>query len=272
MRFRLSLKRKDENTIIPINYQYPLSSAIYKILSKGDGEYSQFLHERGYGKGHKLFTFSDLKIRYRRTADRMYILDDIIELSVCFHLPEASQTFIEGLFRSETIVIADKISRGEFYVQSIISEKSPLNNVSDSHELIQITVRPESALVIGTKIDNGNYNFRSPDEEEFITSLIYSWREKIKSAYNNTEASEAMLLAHVEFYKEPYRSRLIHIKDGTNQKTTIKGYLNFKLKLTAEKRYIDLALNAGLGLYSAQGMGCMGVIKTKFNSKNYYTN
>lgn len=28
---------------IPINYQYPLSAAIYKILAKGDGEYAQFL-------------------------------------------------------------------------------------------------------------------------------------------------------------------------------------------------------------------------------------
>lgn len=261
MRFRLLLNRSIRNAVIPINYQYPLSSAIYKILSKGDEEYARFLHQVGYGKGHKFFTFSDLNMKYKRTGDRMYILDDNIKLVVCFHLPEASQTFIEGLFKSETIVIADKKSRGEFYVHSIISEKSPLSEIENDKEIIQITVRPESALVIGLKGENGIYNFRAPDDIGFIQNLTYSWREKIKGAYGVTAASEAILIAQVEFYQNSYRSRLVHIKDGTQEKTAIKGYTNFMLILTAEKRFIELVLNAGLGLYSAQGMGCVRAIK-----------
>lgn len=61
MIFQLILNKNKSNAVIPINYQYPLSAAIYKILQKGDSEYAQFLHEEGYGKGYKFFTFSDLK-------------------------------------------------------------------------------------------------------------------------------------------------------------------------------------------------------------------
>lgn len=67
MRFKLILKAIDYKvSLLPINYQYPLSSAIYRILSKGDREYARFLHEEGYGKGYKFFTFSDLKLKFKR--------------------------------------------------------------------------------------------------------------------------------------------------------------------------------------------------------------
>lgn len=271
MIFNISLHSITEGATIPINYQYPLSSAIYNILSKGDAEYSQFLHEKGYGKGYKFFTFSDLKFRYKRVGDRMLILDDSVSLKVCFHLPEASQKFVEGLFRSETIVIADKKSRAEFVMQSIIAETNPLNDITDSKEIIQVVVRAESPIVAGSKKEDGKYDFKSPDDSEFVTCLIYSWREKISAAYDYDTGLNAILIVEVEFYNNPYRSRLVHIKDGTTASTQIRGYLNFKLKLTAEKRFVELILNAGLGLYSAQGMGCVGVVEVEEKKRNNET-
>ena len=44
MRFKITLQ-SISGSQIPINYQYPLSSAIYKILAKGYASYAQFLHE-----------------------------------------------------------------------------------------------------------------------------------------------------------------------------------------------------------------------------------
>ncbi|MDD3357158.1 MAG: CRISPR-associated endoribonuclease Cas6, partial [Dysgonamonadaceae bacterium] len=102
MKFKLNLILKDDSSkIIPINYQYPLSAAIYKILDKGDAAYASFLHEKGYGKGYKLFTFSDLKGKFRVRGDRMELMNNQIELLVNFHLPEASRKFIEGLFKTQ---------------------------------------------------------------------------------------------------------------------------------------------------------------------------
>lgn len=50
-----------------------------------------------------------------------------------------------------------------------------------------------------------------------------------------------------------------------NHKETLdkSGYNFFKLRLTAEKRFIEWALNAGLGMYSAQGMESLDVVEEK---------
>ena len=165
----------------------------------------------------------------------MHILDDKVFFKVCFHLPEASRTFIEGLFKSEEIVIADKKSKAGFTVQSITAETPPLSFIENEKEIMQIKVRPESAIVAGQKKEDGKYDFLAPDEEGYLESLIYSWREKIKAAYDEPTARKAPLVAETEFYDNPYRSRLIHIKDGTAAHTKIKGFENFKLKLTAER-------------------------------------
>src|SRR5690554_1259433 len=203
---------------IPINYQYPLSAAIYKILAKGDSEYAKFLHEKGYGKGFKLFTFSDLKGSFKVRGDRMRLLENVISFQVHFHLPEASRTFIEGLFRSEEIIIADRKSKAQFSVQSIIAQDNPLKDVPPN-EIISVITKPISPVVIGEKQDTGHYTFLDPDDEVFITHLISSWRSKIAANYNDDIAEEAVLLAEVEKYKNPWRSRLITIKADTKEET-----------------------------------------------------
>lgn len=260
MRFQLNLYNiNDEKHEIPLNYQYPLSAAIYRILSKGDAAYADFLHEEGYGKGYKFFTFSDLDLKFKRREDRMQLLSPNIELKVCFHIPEASRTFVEGLFKSEEIVIADKKSRARFVVQSVLSKPQPLKGYAEN-EIVSIIAKPLSPIVSGEKQENGNYEFLEPNNPRFIDSLFYSWRNKIAAAYDEETAKQAILLAEVETYKNPWRSRLITIKADTQAETKIRGFINFKLKLTAEKRFLDLVLNAGMGLYSAQGMGCLGVV------------
>ena len=49
MRFKLILEvnRKAFGNILPINYQYEQSAAIYKILSRADKDYSTWLHNNG---------------------------------------------------------------------------------------------------------------------------------------------------------------------------------------------------------------------------------
>lgn len=258
MRFNIKLKlHSDSQNLLPINYQYPLSAAIYKILDKGDAEYAKFLHEEGYGKGYKFFTFSDLKLKFKLNGDRMVILDSAVEFVVCFHLPEASKTFVEGLFRSQEIVIADKKSRATFYIESIVSMQNPLKNIED-RALVKIATKPISMVVTGSKNEKGNYDFRMPDEAEFVVNLIYGWRNKIREAFDDEAAENAILMIEVEFFKRPYRSRLAHIKSGL---TKIRGSVNYKLHLTAEKRFLDLILNSGIGLYTAQGMGCLEVVE-----------
>ena len=258
MRFQIRLEAKNGlGRDIPINYQYPLSAAIYKILQSGDAEYAKFLHEKGYGKGYKFFTFSDLKLKFKRDGDRMRLLDPAVEFTVCFHLPEASRTFVEGLFKSKEIVIADKKSGVAFNVQSIVAVRNPLQE-TEEREIVKIATKPVSMIVTGPKNEKGNYDYKMPDEPEFIPGLIYGWRNKIHEAFDDETVQKAILMIEVDFYEKPYRSRLAHIKGGL---TKVRGSINYKLHLTAERRFLDLILNSGIGIYTAQGMGCLEVIE-----------
>jgi len=108
MRFSLILCCGQSPAILPINYQYPLSAVIYKIISKGDASYANFLHELGYGKGFKLFTFSQLQVPFVIEGDRMQLKNTDANLQIAFHLPQAMESFVKGLFQSERIDITDK--------------------------------------------------------------------------------------------------------------------------------------------------------------------
>lgn len=94
MKFRLTLSPSELPALLPFNYQYPLSSAIYKTIQHADETYAAFLHNRGYAEGYKnfkLFTFSDLRTPFRMLGDRMQLLKDPAELLL--YVPEAAENF-----------------------------------------------------------------------------------------------------------------------------------------------------------------------------------
>lgn len=259
MRFRVVLEAYGGSKILPINYQYPLSSAIYRIINKSDQQYAHFLHSQGYGKGYKFFCFSDIYCPFRIDGDRLHLKENEIEFEVGFQLPEAMRSFVQGLFASETIDIADRKSKQSFKVKSVESISNPLECHKDV-EFVDIEVSPISPLVVGLKNENWHYDYLSPDNSRFIELFIYNWREKIKTFFGEGIATTALLMVKVAFFRMPCRSRLITIKMDTPQETKVRGFVNFKLQIQAERRFIDLLLNVGGGLYNSQGMGCLEIL------------
>ncbi len=63
MRIKIEFKLSGKRQVLPMNYQYPVSAWIYKVLARGDNQFSEFLHEQGFcmenQKTFKLFTFSN---------------------------------------------------------------------------------------------------------------------------------------------------------------------------------------------------------------------
>src|SRR5581483_7271554 len=124
MQLNLHLTSNHASSILPINYQYPLSAAIYKIIARADNEYASFLHDKGYAqkdslKSFKLFSFSDLRMPFTIKGDRLQLLTREAKLQVSFHLPKAAETFIKGLFMNQQIEIADKRSKAVFTVAQV---------------------------------------------------------------------------------------------------------------------------------------------------------
>lgn len=261
--FKITLERFGEKKVLPINYQYPLSSAIYKVISGADEEYASFLHKKGYGKGYKFFTFSDLNAKFKIRKDRMILWQPEVSFFIAFHLPEASKHFIKGLFQSKQIEIADKKTGVTFRVKNIEAIQNPFDKKKDN-DLLDVTFEPLSPIVCGVKNEKGNYSFLSPEDEQFLESFLYNWRQKIAANYDGNTAEKALLIAEPKFHEnQKPKSRLVTIKDDTPAETKIRGFLNFYLDIQAEKRFIDILQSCGAGLYNAQGMGFVQPIKTK---------
>lgn len=256
MRFKLWLRSTESTSVIPINYSYPLSAAIYKILSRADVQYTSFLHEKGYGKGFKLFSFSQLSCTFRVAGDRMVIIQPDLSFVITFHLPKAAEIFVRGLFESVSLDIADKRSKAIFQVQRVESISDSMQQYGE-HEIVQIGMKPISPIVVGIPDEKGIYDFLSPDHAHFSRALIHNWRSKIAVCQDEATARDAILIIQAIKRPSPPKSRLITIKADTAAQSKIRGWVNFELRATAEKRFLELLFNAGAGIYNAQGMGCV---------------
>ena len=265
MRFILQL-HTEKYSLLPFNYQYPLSAAIYKIIQRADHLFATFLHDSGYcnnGKTFKLFTFSDIKTPFQKQSDRMQLLSGEAELIICFYMPVAAENFIKGLFMNQQLEIADSKSKVRFtitQVESLSAGQAGLPEALNTGSAILL--QPLSPLVVGRKNARGHYDYRSPEDADFVQCLYYNWMEKCAAvglpvAAGNIEPEisiEVLLLNH------PPQQRLITIKAGTDAETKIRGYTKFRLAVTAPVEMLEVVLGAGLGLHNAQGMGCVGVI------------
>lgn len=262
MQLKLTLRTLHYPALLPFNYQYPLSSAIYKIIQFADREFAAFLHDTGYetgGKTFKLFTFSDIKTPFTQKGDRMQLQTGEAELIVCFYMPQAAENFIKGLFMHQQLQIADSKSKTTFEVMQVESLPPIITPGWDTY-----TLQPLSPLVAGKKNDREHYDYRSPQDADFTECILYNWLEKYKAVYETnaatTEQLRQKLSITVQRLPQPPQQRLITIKGGTNAETKIRGYTKFALAITAPKEMLELALGSGLGLYNAQGMGCVHIV------------
>lgn len=262
MQFKLTLGGT-RGQLIPINYQYPLSACIYKIIEKADAAYSLFLHETGHRaedrlKSFKLFTFSNLSMPCRRIDDRLQILSTQTELQISFHIPETAEKFVIGIFKDQHIEIADRNSKANFTVNGVEALPGISHNHPDPEEIIQVPLQPLSPIVVGYKNERNHYTYLSPEDPDFIHWLLHNIAEKMEAVGMDTALMEKV---YVETSWNQYgpKSRLIAIKAGTAAETKVRGFTQFYLKITAPACVVQLMVDAGLGLYNAQGMGCVGV-------------
>ncbi len=263
MRLKIGLLTDETNGILPVNYQYPLSSAIYRIISSSDQAYAEFLHSHGYQKTgslktFKLFTFSDLKTPFKINKDRLIMTSNEANFIACFHMPEALTHFVQGLFLNEHIDIADKISRVRFAVKQV--ETLPLFPDSGD-DLLEVILQPLSPLVVSVVNENDRQDFLYPGDERFATALLSNWKDRYSVVYGKEQADVDFEEAYVAVVNpEKAKSRLITIKSGTRAETKIRGMVGFKIRVIAKARVLNLALDAGVGRYCSQGFGCMGVV------------
>lgn len=252
MRIRLTIKPLLRNSVIPINYQYYLSSFIYRTIENSSSEYSRWLHDCGFSSGNKrfkYFTFSTLDIPEREIkSDTIKILCPQIYLTVSMLSLESMNHLIIGLFESCRFHIHDT----NFIVR--FAEKIP-----DPFFKNEMTFKTLSPVIISRIV---NYNGRDseyymkPDEPNYAVYLKKNLEEKyiiycknFGVKVNDDGINEFELI-------ESGKSKLIDIRQGHPGHTRVKAYpMTFRLKGNPE--ILKIAYEAGVGKLCSQGFGCI---------------
>lgn len=258
-KLKLTLTKNPQGIVtrnLPINYQYELSSWIYRIINYGDSSFASWLHQQGYKtdvqKTFKLFAFSNLKIKEKKIeGDRLHILSDRASIEISFMPVEAIDTFVKGLFKEQEFSIGDALSRVWFKVSSVVSLTEPKFN-----ETMQL--RAVSPIFMDLRITGRQHPLHmSPEDEPYAKLLFDNLNDKYK-AYKNTKFGFDTSKCAFRILSTPKR-KVIAIKANTSAETKICGYL-YDFEVTAPPELIRLGYYCGFGSSNSQGFGAVRLI------------
>ncbi|MCD6113660.1 MAG: CRISPR-associated endoribonuclease Cas6 [Bacteroidales bacterium] len=260
MRFLLRLSLIQKENILPLNYQYELSSSLYHIFNNGNTDFAKWLHTTGFNKNNKpfrLFTFSNLLITdYKIFDDRIKIFSDEVKLIVSLYPFEIVEPFVTGLFINNTIDLGDKKSKVKFMINNI--EKLP--DIEFSSEMNFNCLSPIHIAWHNPRTNR--IDFLHPDhrlyKELFFKNLVNKFNTY--QYYRNLPEENFDISSYkLDILSEP-RKKGINIKVNTKEQTHIIGY-SYKFKIFCQKELIRIGYYAGFGKANAQGFGCCGIIE-----------
>jgi CRISPR-associated endoribonuclease Cas6 len=256
MRFKLILEVNNRafGNILPINYQYEASSAIYKILSAASEEYADWLHENGFtieGKRFKLFTFSRFKIEKRKIlpdVGRIAILCNDVEWQITFLPEKSTEKFIQGLFTNQTFEIGDKKSVVQFKIRGV--EMLPPPEYSEEMEFSSM-----SPMCLRDRHEDGKTEYLMPTDKKAKQAILTGLLSRYESYYG--KSFDEPFDFDFQPLSEP-KSVLVTLKTETPDQTKVRGFM-CKFKMKAPKELMKIMYESGIGEECAQGFGCVWV-------------
>lgn len=261
MRFRLTLTpQTGQRHTIPVNYQYPLSSWIYRTIHEGNHAFAEFLHSKGFslgGRSFKLFTFSMLDFpagSFSIQDDRLHFTADEIGLEISFLAPDAMQHFIGGLFKNQSFRLGDRVSQVVFLVRAIEMLATPL--LSN-----RMAFRTLSPILISQHIEGmRTAAYREPSHPEYVRLFFDHLTGKFAAALQagliaSPTPPNAMGESMTLRINSSPKTKGIIIKANTPQQTKIIGYL-FEFEITAPEVLLQVGYFAGFGEKNSLGLGC----------------
>lgn len=255
MRLRITFSQCRQNQLIPINYNYYISSFLYRTIETADPAYSEWLHNKGYASGNKsfkYFTFSGLHIPERELVHNSYIkvLSPKMELTVSMLSEKAVESFVIGMFEKKKLIIRNNCTSSEFDIYTV--EQIPDPQFSNT-----MTFRTMSPVVISKNViykDKPSAKYLSPDDEDFGECFAKNLIEKYNTLPHNGSSGQPEL----ESFEciDSAKSRLITIREGLPEQTKVKGYI-FSFRLKGSPELMKLGYEAGFGNLCSLGFGCV---------------
>jgi CRISPR-associated endoribonuclease Cas6 len=261
MEFRLILSVCGGDTL-PVNYQYPISSWIYRVIGQADVGYADFLHRGGFQhdwRHFKMFTFSQLDARpYRVFGNRMRLLGKEISLTVRFAVDSSMEHFITGLFLQQRLSLGDRYNRVDLEVTRVESIAPPVFSET-------MTYRCLSPICVSRTRANRTTEYLTPEVSDYGELLV---RNLVHKAAALVPAGDAISGDFPEFQfrlLNTPRKKGIHVKDYSESHTQLIGYL-FHFELTAPVELHELGYEAGFGEKNSMGFGCVEAVQKPSNT------
>ncbi len=238
--------------MLPMDYQYYLSAWIYKVIGQADPLFSDFLHSQGYVNGHrsfKLFGYSPLsfgKPVLWKEKSLFEIQENQLSVNISFHLAEAAERFIIGLFNNQKLYLGDRFNGLDLSVVSV--ERLPVVDAGGT-----VAYRALSPVVVSILPEGKKYpDYLNPEHESYEVLL----RQNLINKFNSTPGNGSIGTItpfHIKLRSSP-RSKLITIKPYTPEQSKVRGFVfDFTLSCPAEIHH--LIEGCGLGEKNSMGFG-----------------
>lgn len=269
MKFTITLQALEKNAVLPINYQYPLASWIYRVLEYGDPVMAQTLHQEGYSEGnrrYKFYSFSELRtMKHRIEHDRLILLHPELSFSIHFLVEQAAQVLVMGLFKEAgAFFLGDKVSGARFALRSINMEMLP--PIGESIDLFTV-----SPVVVSTIMDkpDGKLSrvYLNPLETAYGEHIIGNLERKFAAAQTAGLISGGLGDARFELLSNEAKEKKIDLMAGTPGYTRVRGY-KYRFRLYGSPELLKLALLAGVGEKNAMGFGGVEIAKARISNSN----
>ena len=240
-----------EGVCLPINYNYPLASAIYQFLNQSDPEYAHFLHQDGYTvaeKHFKLFTFSQLMAKQRE------IMGDQIRFRspLTWYVSSPQETFLANFAASLLEGGTLRIDRLQLPVRDVDVPRNPRFQP-------RMTFRCLSPITMSTKREREGklvMHYCLPDEPEFSELVRQNLIRKYEAIYGRAPRDDSFAMKFDEAYirkRNGRVTRLVRYKD-----VDIKGIL-CPFHAMGSPELLFVGYECGFGDKNSAGFGMVEV-------------
>jgi len=247
-------------SLLPMNYQYELSSWVYRVMATADPEHSRFLHEQGFqteGRRFKMFTFSQLGMRpYAPEGEQFRLLGHQLTLTIRFLIDRSLESFVRGLFLNQEFFLGNKAGGVDLRVAQVQTMAAPV-----FQPLMRYTCL--SPVCVSALRPDGTAAYLTPEDKHYGPLLLTNLQRKERAlagyAHPGGTPQEAQPaappVANFRLLNTP-RRKGIHIKANTAQRTQVIGYL-FHFELLAPPELHEVGYFAGFGEKNSMGFGCV---------------
>ncbi len=251
MRVRVRLTTQGK-TDIDVNYNYYLSSAIYRFLEISDNEYSKKLHEEGYAYGSKkfkLFTFSQIRPQKFKIQGSRLIIEGKSDLYISSPIKEFILNLAQGLLAAGVF----KIGEAGFGVETVDILPEPGFSCPVKFKCLS-PITTHTAVEKEGKIKAISL---AAGEKKFAENLRMNLIRKYELLNGKLPEDESIDISFEQRDLEKYgRGKLIRYKD-----TFIKGYMVPGV-LSGSLELVKVAYECGLGEKNSAGFGMVEISNT----------